>query len=684
MIHRLKIRQKLLVAFLIMGLAPMLVAMFISHTNTAATLEHISYQHLTSIREIKKRLIEDYFAERFNDLAMLAATTSHLQINNGRLIADEVSQGAHAYYTQFKEKGQYYDLFLINKEGFVFYTIEHESDYQTSLSDGPYAGSNLGKLFRKVSRSQRAEIADFAPYAPSANAPAAFIAQPVFDADGNVVLVVALQLSIDHLNQVMTARAGQGKTGETYLVGPDNLMRSDSYLDPVNHSVIASFANPSSGSVDTEASRAALMGESDTRIIIDYNGNPVLSSYTPLRIKDITWALLSEIDEAEAMAPVIATSRLYSVLVLSALVLVVVGAYLLARSMTRPLKEMTDHISSLAEGGGDLTIKLRVRSNDEIAHLERRFNTFLDKIHHIITRVVLSTRVIEEASGSFNRTVAVTTEGALAQHEDSRAATRSIEQLTASVQSIATSTSEALVASDKAHREIQDGMHVTEETVAAIETLSHDVDRAAEVIGQLDEQSKSISTILEVIQGIAEQTNLLALNAAIEAARAGDAGRGFSVVADEVRNLAARTQSSTKEIQQIIEKLQSQAHLSVKVMTAGKASADKGMSQVKRTGDYFQRITEAMDVLSCMNADIAEASEKQASFANRIYERVMHIDEVADNTESESQGARYHSKQLKELCSQLEILVSQFKIDEHSSSEINSRKRSPAVPLHKK
>lgn len=662
MFRALNIRQKLLIALLVMGIAPLFVAMWISSVDTAKSLEQQSYQQLTSIRELKKRLLNDYFTERFADLAILTSAATHLQVHNGRMALDEVDADAQAFYTQFKELEGYYDLFLINADGDVFYSVEREPDYQTNLVNGPYSNSNLASLFRKVVNSHQAEIVDFESYAPSQNAPAAFIGQPILGKDGGLKTVVVLQLSIDHLNDAMTARAGMGETGETYLVGPDKLMRSDSYLDPINRTVLASFANPEKGSVDTDASNAAFAGDTDTRIVIDYNGNRVLSSFTPIKIKDITWAMMSEIDEEEALAPVAEMRMDLMIEIVVSAILVVIVAYLFAGSLVKPIREMTDHIGALADGRGDLSVKLTVRTNDEIATLERRLNSFLEKMHGVVSSVSNTTRVIDDATVSVSQSVDKASAGADSQHEDSHAAKVAIEELTASVQSIATSTSEARVASEHAYREINEGMAVTEKTVDVIESLSHEVADAADVIEKLNEQSKSISTVLEVIQGIAEQTNLLALNAAIEAARAGDAGRGFSVVADEVRNLAARTQSSTQQIHDIIDELQHQARHSVTVMNAGKKSADKGVEHVKHTGEYFQRITDAMSILAEMNIHIAEASEQQASTAEGIYERVIHMDQIADDTSRGTVDMHRVNNQLVDLCHQLEGLVSQFKL----------------------
>ena len=661
MFRALKIRQKLLLALLVMGVAPLIVVIWISTVETARTLEQQGYERLTAVREAKKNLLNDYFTQRFADLEILAATVVHLQehANGGPAVSEET----HRFYTNFKQIEQYYDLFLIGADGEVFYTVERESDYQTSLKSGPYSDSNLADLYRKVLASKRAEIVDFKRYAPSDNAPAAFIGKPVLNASGNVDMVIALQLSIDHLNRAMTDRDGLGETGETYLVGPDKLMRSDSYLDPVKHTVLASFEHPADGSVNTEASNAALGGETDTRIVIDYNGNPVLSSFTPLKIKDITWALIAEIDEEEALAPVTAMQTYWVMVTAGALLLTVLVAFVLSRSLLRPIQEMSELIDELADGRGDLSKKLVVRSNDEIADLERRFNKLLDKIHSIIRNISNSSRVVGDATTSMSVNAEKTRTGVNRHHEDTRAVNRSLEELSESVQSIATSTSEARDASNDAYREINEGMLVTEKTVQVIEKLSTEVTEATVVIERLNEQSDAISNVLEVIHAIAEQTNLLALNAAIEAARAGDAGRGFSVVADEVRNLAVRTQSSTQQIHDIIEELQNQARHSVRVMNTSKTTADQGVSQVKQTGEYFQRITDAITVLADMNNHIAQASEQQASSAEGIYQRIADMDQIADEAETGTEEVHRVSDKLAELSKELEGLVRQFKAE---------------------
>ncbi|MBN1257686.1 MAG: cache domain-containing protein, partial [Planctomycetes bacterium] len=249
------------------------------------------------------------------------------------------------FYSAYIEKYGYYDLFLIDPTGYVFYSVTHEADYQTNMVNGKYSSSNLGKLVRKVMNTKSYGVVDFAPYAPSNGDPAGFIAQPIVY-NNKVEMIIALQLPLDAINSIMGLRTGMGETGESYLVGQDKLMRSDSYLDQENHTVLASFRNPPKGSVDTEASRQALSGKTDAQIIIDYNGNPVLSSYAPIKVsEDTTWAILAEVDEAEAYAGLHSLQTIVGIMSVTALAGIITISLVFARSITKPLNRIIQGMS---------------------------------------------------------------------------------------------------------------------------------------------------------------------------------------------------------------------------------------------------------------------------------------------------------------------------------------------------
>jgi len=292
------------------------------------------------------------------------------------------------FFTQYNEQYGYYDLFLVNPDGYCFYTVCQESDYQTNLVNGKYKDSNLGGLVRKTLETNEFGFADFTPYAPSNGDPCAFIARPVLNSDGEAEVVVALQLPLDTVNAIMQVRSGMGETGETYLVGPDKRMRSDSFLDKEGHSVAASFAGTiEKNGVDTEAVTEALADNEDAKIIMDYNGNPVLSAYAPVDVLGTKWALLAEIDKAEAFATVdkmaedaaaAKSGLLWSACLIAGIAAVLIGlvAFGVAVMIAKPVTKVADVLKALANG--DYSRKTDIDSKYEIGQMAGALNTAID------------------------------------------------------------------------------------------------------------------------------------------------------------------------------------------------------------------------------------------------------------------------------------------------------------------
>jgi methyl-accepting chemotaxis protein len=215
---------------------------------------------------------------------------------------------------------------------------------------------------------------------------------------------------------------------------------------------------------------------------------------------------------------------------------------------------------------------------------------------------------------------------------------------------------------ETADRNATQGKKIVDETMRAIEKLAEDIERAAVVITKLQKESDNIGAVLEVIGGIAEQTNLLALNAAIEAARAGEQGRGFAVVADEVRTLASRTQKSTQEIKEMIDRLQVGAKEAVTVMEQGRAQASSSVDQAERAGEALTLITNAVSVIRDMTQQIASASEEQNAVTEEINKNIVSISQVASQTSDDSSQISRGTKELAQLSGKMEKLISQFRL----------------------
>jgi len=313
-------------------------------------------------------------------------------------IAPKLAHKKTDFYTDYVERNHYYDLFLIHPKGRVFYTVTHESDYNTNMISGKYASSALGKLVREVLQTKKSALSDVELYPPSNNAPASFIAEPLI-IDGEVELIVALQLSIDTINELMQTRQGMGKTGETYLVGSDMLMRSDSVLDPENYSVKHSLENPTTGKMDIEPVRKALGGKTGEMLFFDEHDHLYkLMGYTPVTVGNETWALIAEKQKSEAFKSVTALRWLILIIGIVGIVVIVFIAMFFAKSITRPIIKAVEAARAVSQG--DISQRLKADTTDEIGTLSQAIDTVPETIDQMINEFKELVNMMEQ--GKFN------------------------------------------------------------------------------------------------------------------------------------------------------------------------------------------------------------------------------------------------------------------------------------------
>lgn len=491
------------------------------------------------------------------------------------------------FFKKYMDMYGYYDLFLFNPDGYCFYSVCREADYQTNLVNGKYAHSGLGRAVQACLETGQFTFGDFAPYAPSNGDPAAFIVQPVLH-DRETELVVGLQLSLAAINGIMQQREGLGETGETYLVGPDKLMRSDSYLDKEGHSVKASFAGTvQENGVDTEASQLALAGEGGTAIILDYNGNSVLSAYTPVQVFDSRWAMLAEVDKAEVFASIDSLTWLIAIISAVAVSAIVLLALLVGSSIATPIRNVVESLSAGAQQ---------------------------------------TSAAAEQVSSSGQQMANGASEQAASLEETSA----SLEELSSSVKLNVNNARNADEVAQNAYN--------------ATEKCKESMDRMSLSIGKIKESSDETAKIIKTIDEIAFQTNLLALNAAVEAARAGEAGKGFAVVAEEVRNLAQRSADAAKSTAELIKVSQSNAGAGVDVSCEVSDSLNSIVENVKEASGLINSLSQAtqeqskgivqinkavteMDQVTQSNAANAEES---ASASEELSAQAVEVKRVVD------------------------------------------------------
>ncbi len=473
------------------------------------------------------------------------------------------------------------------------------------------------------------------------------IALPLLD-NGKVVGVVGLDIGLDNLQQL--ALAGRQELfdgqGQVSIVSPVGLL-----------------AGHSADAAQLSKRLPAAVDEGVMRISRPFAPIPDAAP----------WQVLLEVPQAVLQAPAIQlnqrldasnrSANLFNLLV--ALVTAMAGLVLIwltARGVTRPILAVAERLREIASGDGDLTQRLDYSRDDELGQLSGWFNRFLDKLQPVIVQVKGS---LQEARGTADQSAAIasqTSGGMQQQQREIEQVATAANEMSATAHDVANNAAQAAHAARGADQASREGLELVGITRQAIDQLAADMDLAMERVQALAGRSEQIGSVLEVIRAIAEQTNLLALNAAIEAARAGEAGRGFAVVADEVRNLAQRTQVSVEEIRQVIEALQGGTQGVVEAMQDGQRQAKDSVERMQQAVPALQRVGEAVTVISDMNLQIASAAEEQSAVAEEVNRNVAGIRDVTESLSGQADESARISQALNRLANQQQALMEQFRV----------------------
>lgn len=643
---KVTLNAKIITLFVIAGLLPFIITGVLSYEIASKSLRDQSFNQLVSVRDIKKKQIEEYFEKIGSDISALSEDPTicnamkemkrafqeigaekahdlyvtknpfHKEKRIDFLSATDGSEysSAHAmfhpYFKTLLEKRGYYDIFLIDSEtGNIIYSAYKEPDFGSNLVNGPYANTNIAKLYKEVNNAAEnnfIKTIDFEPYAPSDFAPASFIAAPISDGFNKTGILV-LQISIDQINSVMMGRSGLGETGETYLVGNDKLMRSDSRFSEKKTILV--------NKIDTEAVKDALANKSDCKIIKDYRGTDVLSAYTPLDIKDLKWSIIAEIDKKEAFRAAVSLKK-WNFIIGIAAVLFVVGLGWIVLKITgkisglfkRLLADLTEGSSQIASASGQIS----------------------ESSHSLADGAAQQAASIEETSSA-------------------------MEEISSMVNQNADNAKEAASLANLCN--------------TSAEQSDHAMGMLNTAINEISGSSKQIAKIIKVIDEIAFQTNLLALNAAVEAARAGEHGKGFAVVAEEVRNLAQRSARAAKDTTQLIED-------STKKVDSGVDLTKKVESSLKEIVKNVKKVTDLVN-------EIANASQEQSEGVGQIGKAITQMDQViqqnAANAEETAAASEELSAQAQSLFSLVDRIAGEVGNKEDQEMERETKENKPLI-----
>ncbi|WP_051303509.1 methyl-accepting chemotaxis protein [Psychromonas aquimarina] len=386
-------------------------------------------------------------------------------------------------------------------------------------------------------------------------------------------------------------------------------------------------------------------------VAINWNGNKHIGKLVIIYRTDSNDTLLTAVKSA-----------FFAIGFILIIVLQLTNWLALSSLVVKPLRTVGDALSVIASGGGDLTSRLSIKSNDEIGKLADDFNHFITQLHAIVKGVVEAANEVNNTSTTIINSASKNVQATQQQLQETEQASTALHEMSLTTNEIAQNASHTAKSTESCSKLAQTGSDVVNDTAAQINLLGNDMMVTAEKISQLRDKSESIGSVLDVIKSIAEQTNLLALNAAIEAARAGEQGRGFAVVADEVRSLAKRTQESTSEIEKIIDELQKASTEANDSMDESQLALQKTVDESANAGIALTDIQTTIDEITGMNAQIAAASEEQNAVAADVSRNVTQIFNITNEVTDNAQGARSASTRLGELGEGLITNLSKFKI----------------------
>jgi methyl-accepting chemotaxis protein len=597
-----KVRTKVTILSIVALFISIVLLSTITLNHVIDDLEEQEFHSLTTIKSIKAKQIIDYINIQKSNIEIYANNTHvtdltkdmimwHHKLNTqagAKFPADNSgvkidSQKYDKYFSGFIKAYGYNDVLVIcSKHGHVMYTQAKESDLGENLSSGHLKDSSLAKLWKKVLSTKSTHIVDMSPYAPLNNKPVIFMGTPIYT-DGKLQSILVIQLDEKKINNIMQERTGMGKTGETYLVGQDYLMRSDAFLDKENHSLKSSFANPTTGSVKTLAVKEALGGKDGEDFVVGFNNEVVLSSYKAIDFGDFKWVILAEIDEEEVLEAI--QEIITIVVIISSIVFIVIaiGIYV---SMSMLIK-----------------------------------NTVIKSINE----VKISSNCIKQASSDLSL-------AAVSLADMSANQSASVEQITATVEQTSNNVSQSF-----------DNMQNLKDIGILSQQKAHTgfshMNNLTESMNNISNSSQEINSLVNTIDEIAFQTNLLALNAAVEAARAGEHGLGFAVVSEEVRSLATRSATESSKIRKVIDESVQYATVGDQVAKETKESFEDILSSIEDTINIINNVTvsaseqkEAIEQMKSAILGVDNVTQKLSVNSEQIAASSEELTEQVNNT----------------------------------------------------
>ena len=652
----MSLRFKLAATYILVGLLPVIAVAFSVYEQASGALREQTLNSLEAVASIKQQQLQSNWRSRHNQLQTLATNLSNNYAGLDQMALISASNYDRPTFQSFIETYGYSDLKLISPEGKVFFSVMRGDDYQADLLSDEWSKRPQGQLAAEGLSKGTAFIDDL-KVNPLNGEPTQFMVAPI-GVDDEVNGLIMLELPLAPLNEVMQSRRGLGESGETYLVGEDGLLRSDSarFADR-----LVARAGSQGQLIEAEAVQRAIGGEQGRLLEPGLDGSDSLKAFVPVNFDGQRWALIAEMDVSEAYAPVRRLMRQVLLLGLATVIAVIIATLLISRSVMRPLGGEPGTMAALAQrlSTGDMQVEsTEVNPGGLMAALHKMASAWRD----IVGQLRSSTEAVTAASDDILQAAGKTSVRLDQQQQAVELVVTAADQMAATVQEIASSATSSAEGSSAA-RDAFGAMQLTlESMIERQDTLLVSLRSADQDVHTLASDSEQIGAVLQVISGIAEQTNLLALNAAIEAARAGEQGRGFAVVADEVRSLALRTRTATDEIHGIIAMLDTSSQQAMQRMQGAAGQAQGLEQETQAVLGSLSLLDESLQGVHALAFQIATAAEQQAATTSEVNLHMHELQAMAEENRQTAEYTRQSGERLHKVADSQKQLVAHFQL----------------------
>ena len=782
--------------FLTLSIVPLIIISIINSVNTRKSLFEREKQNLEAVIVNKANYINFYFSRMFTDLNQQSNEITNIQfvselhkafIKSEKNIGDFVKSYTWALIDDkygadlkvFQKTYGYYDVYLLDKDGNVLFSVSHRSDFGTNLYYGAYSNTKFAQACKKSFQEGKMTFSDFEFYEPYNNLPVGFITSLIVDEYGDKIGVIAFQISNNQVNKIVHEKTGLGKTEEIYLIGNDLKMRSESFLDKDSTMLTKLIDTKQSNKWHkTHIEEGIIQCDCYPEIYDGYRGKTVLGVHENILIKGVPFGLIAEIESSEAFSLTRQIQFLSIILVLITVIVVTFVAIVVSEKIVNPLRNISivankasngeiieisdglhrkDEIGTLAQSfdkmnksslemmqvaekiaEGNLTLQVTPRSEEDI--LGKAFKTMLDSLREracqaeeiakgnlkieveqlsdkdtlgtafktmleSLNEKAIQAKSIAEGNLNINVTpisdedvmgiafkimvdrlrsqIYEITEGINILASSASEIMTSVSQMASSAVETASSVSETTITveevkqtaeiSNHKAKEVSENAILTSEiskegtmainnTIEGMNRVKQQMESIAIMVVNLSEQSQTVGEITDTVNDIAEQSNLLAVNAAIESAKAGEHGKGFTVVAQEIKNLAVRSKEATTQVGSILKDIQKSVNSAVMATEEGGKAVDEGLKLTAISGETIKTLSESVDAAANVMIQIAASSQQQLEGMDQMVAAMENIKESSVQSAASTQQSAESVNELKKLGDKLKELMNQYEV----------------------